>query len=167
MGEENVSLAWWKRSKQPATPSISNFNPATDEAYLDRCVRRFREILEELGPIGQFLENASGRMSPGSDLNPLAAALEQIRVPGFCGYKLVVEAWTLMELIAVRVIVLRKLYDEVGNTEKTGKLDEIQVVMEQVEPMLRKALAVMEIYSSLDGIEQLEATLKRYGRVTK
>ncbi len=34
--------------------------------------------------------------------------------------------------------------------------------MEEVEPMLRKALADMETYSSLDGNEQADAMLKRY-----
>ena len=167
-GKENVSLAWWNRRKQPATPSISDFNPAADEASLDRCVRRLREILEELGPLGQFLEKAGEQVNPGPDSeNRLAEALKRVRIPGFCGYKLVVEAWTLMELIGVRVITLRKLHGETGTTEKIRKLDEIQGVMEEVEPMLRKSLAAMEIYSSLDGNEQAEAMPKRYGRATE
>ena len=156
-------MAWWNRSKQPATPSISNFNPATDEASLDRCVRRFREILGELGPIGQFLEKAGESVNQGPDsVNRLAEALERVRIPGFCGYKLVVEAWTLMELIAVRVIALRKLHGETGKTDKIRKLDEIQAVMDEVEPMLRKSLAQLEIYSSLKGDEQVEGMLNRY-----
>ena len=45
-------MAWWNRPKRPATPPIPDFNPATDEASLDRCVRRLEEILDEVGPIG-------------------------------------------------------------------------------------------------------------------
>ena len=102
-------------------------------------------------------------MDPGPDFeNRLAEAMERVRIPGFCGYKLVVEAWTLMELIAVRVITLRDLHAETGNTDKIRKLDEIQAVMEEVEPSLREARAHMEIYSSLDGMEQVDAMLKRY-----
>ena len=156
-------MAWWNRSKQPAIPPISNFNPATDEASLDRCVRRLGEILEELGPLGQFLEKASERVNPGPDFESrFAAAVERVRIPGFCGYKLVVEAWTLMELIAVRVITLRKLHGETGNTDNIRKLDGIQTAMEEFEPTLRKALTDMEIYSSLKGNDQMEALLKRY-----
>ena len=158
-------MAWWNRSKRPATPSISDFNPATDEASLNRCVRRLHEILEEVGPIGQFLEEASkrGDLNPGPDFESrLAAAIIRARIPGFCGYKLVLEAWTLMELIAVRVITLRDLHAETGNTDKIRKLDGIQALMEEVEPDLRKALAHMEIYSSPKGDDQVEAMVKRY-----
>lgn len=156
-------MSWWNRSKQPATSSTSNFNPATDEASLDRCVRRLKEILEEVGPIGQFLEKASERVAPGPDFESrFAAAVNRVRIPGFCGYKLVVEAWTLMELIAVRVITLRDLHAETGNTDKIRKLDGIQAIMEEIEPDLRKSLAHMEIYSSLKGDDQVEAIVKRY-----
>ena len=151
-------MAWWNRRKQRATPSISNYNPATDEASLDRCVHRLGEILEELGPLGEFLENAGKEVSE----DRLAEAVNRGRIPGFCGYKLVVEGWTLMELIAVRVITLRDLHAETGNTDKIRKLDETQAVIEEIEPMLRKALAHMEIYSSLKGIDQVEAIIKRY-----
>lgn len=163
-------MAWWNRSKRPATPSASDFNPATDEASLNRCVRRLLEICEELGPVGQFLEETSKRadLNPGLDFESrLAAAINRARIPGFCGYKLVLEAWTLMELIAVRVITLRDLHAETGNTDKIRKLDWIQAAMEEVEPDLRKALAHMEIYSSLKGDDQLEARVKRYLRSTE
>lgn len=153
-------MSWWNRSKQPSTPASAN--PATDETSLDRCVRRLQEILDELGPIGQFLEAAGERMTPGPDLeNRLAGEVERLRVPGFCAYKLTLEAWTLMELIAVRVIALRKLCAQTGRKDKPGKLDAIQAVTEQVEPMLRETLAQMEVYSSLDGKAQLEAMAKR------
>lgn len=158
-------MAWWNRSKRPATPSVSDFNPATDEASLDRCVRRLHEILEEVGPLGQFLEEASKRadLNPGPDFESrFATAVERTRIPGFCGYKLVVESWTLMELIAVRVITLRNLHAETGNADKIRKLDGIQAAMEEIEPILRKALAHMEIYSSLKGNDQVEVVLKRY-----
>ena len=151
-------MSWWNRRKRPAIRPISDFNPATDEASLDRCVHRLGEILEELGPLGQFLENAGEEVSE----DRLAEAVNRVRIPGFCGYKLVVEAWTLMELIAVRVITLRDLHAETGNTDKIRKLDETQAVIEEIEPMLRKALADMEIYSSLKGNDQVEAVLKRY-----
>ncbi len=151
---------------QPESPSAPDYNPATDEPSLDRCVRRLREIAEELGPIGRFLEQSGERVAPGPDFaNRFAAAAERLRIPGFCGYKLVVESWTLMELIAVRVIALRKVYGEygeTGNARKMRKPDEIQAAMQEIESALRKTLASMEVYGSLDGNEQVEAMLKRH-----
>jgi hypothetical protein len=82
-------------------------------------------------------------------------------VPGYCAYKLTLEAWTLLELIAVRVTTLRKVYGEAGQREKLGKLDAIQAATEQVEPMVRATLAELEVYSSLDGHAQLQLRLKR------
>ncbi len=67
-----------------------------------------------------------------------------------------------MELIAVRVITLRDLYAETGNTDKIRKLDEIQVIVEESEPVLRNTLAEMEMFSSLWGDDQLKAIVKRY-----
>ena len=69
-----------------------------------------------------------------------------------------------MELIAVRVIALRKLCAQTGQKDKLGKLDGIQGSTEQIEPMLRETLAQMEVYSSLDGRAQLKAMTIRSRR---
>lgn len=88
--------------------------------------------------------------------------MERVRIPGFCAYKHAVEAWILMELIAVRLGALWKLHSETGNSEKLRKLDRIQAVVEQIEPMLSQSLADLEVYSSLDGRQQFEAMAKRF-----
>lgn len=153
-------MSWWNRTK--SARETTTYNPATDEVSLDRCVRRLDEILEELGPVGSFLETIGDVPSSGPDLEKgLTAALERLRIPGFCGHRLVAEAWTLMELIAVRVVAMRQVYANSGNTEKLRKLDQIQALTEAVEPGLREAVRNMEVYSSLDGKTQLEAFLKR------
>ena len=155
-------MSLWNRKKP--TPPETSYNPATDEDSLDRCVRRLNEILDELGPVGQFLEAVGDlRTSAGSpDFEKrLAAELERVRIPGFCGNKLVAESLILMELIAVRVVAMRKLYANSGNTEKLRKLDQIQTLTEAVEPGLREAARNMEEYSSLDGKTQLEALIQR------
>lgn len=129
-------------------------------------MRRLGEIMDEVGPLGQFLEKVCKQVAPlasGPEFeNRLATSLNRARIPGFCGYKLLVEASTLMELIAVRVITLRDLYAETGNTDKIRKLDEIQVIVEESEPVLRNTLAEMEMFSSLWGDDQLKAIVKRY-----
>jgi hypothetical protein len=155
-----IVVSWWKR-KQDHGLALTAWNPATDEASLDRCVRRLHEILEELGPIGAFFEK-TGDVTPGSSLaERTAAEMNRLRVPGYCAYKLTLEAWTLMELIAVRVVGLRQLYAQTTQSTKLAKLAEIQAITERVEPMLRTSLSEMEMYSSLDGHVQLEMMLKR------
>lgn len=153
-------MAWWNRTK--STSDVTTYNPATDEASLDRCIRRLNEILEEMGTVGKFLETI-GEMTvsdPDSEKRLTAELLGRVRIPGFCGYKLVAEGWTLMELIAVRVVAMRKLYAHSENTEKLRKLDQIQAHTEAVEPGLREALRDMEVYSSLDGKTQLGAIIQ-------
>jgi hypothetical protein len=152
-------VPWWKREPHISAPVA--YTPATDEGSLDRCVRRLQEILAELGPIGEFLEN-TGDLSPGEDLaRRVADQLNRVRASGYCAYKLASEAWTLLELIAVRVIALRKVYDQTGQSRKLSKLDAIQAATEQAEPMVRETLAELEAYSSLDGGVQLQLMLKR------
>ena len=153
-------MAWWHRKKP--TPRITTYNPATDAVSLDRCVRRFNEILEELELVGQFLETIGNLKASSPDFEKrMVAELNRVRIPGFCGYKLVMEAWTLMELISVRVVAMRKLYTDSENSEELRKLDRIQVLTEAVEPGLRESVRDMEVYSSLDGETQLEAIIKR------
>jgi hypothetical protein len=119
-------MSWWNRTK--LSPQTTTYNPATDEVSLDRCVRRLNEILEEMGPVGSFLETGGELMvASGPDMEKrLAVNLERMRIPGYCSHKLVAEAWTLMELITVRVFAIRKLYAYSGNTKKLRKLDGIQ-----------------------------------------
>lgn len=157
-------MALWSRSKQPATPPTSNYNPATDEVSLDRCVRRLREILEEVDSIEQFLREAykQADFRPGPDRESrLNVAVNRWRIPGFCGYKLLVEAQALMELIIVRVKTLRDLYAETGDTEKIRKLEGIQSAIEEGEPGFLETLADMEVYSSLNPYDQLMAIAER------
>lgn len=152
----------WNR-KKPILPERS-YDPATDEASLDRCVRRFNEIIDELESVGKFLENVA-------DLRPLAGTpdfdkhmvteLNRMRVPGSCGHKLVAESSILIELIGVRVVSLRKLYADSGDAEKLRKLDQIQTLTDALEPGLRESVRDMEVFSSLDGETQLEAISQR------
>ncbi|MBI3666007.1 MAG: hypothetical protein HY236_07250 [Acidobacteria bacterium] len=143
------------------------YNPATDEASLDRCVRRLLEIIQEFPPIGEFLEAAEPvETGPGWEKR-LAAHLSRVRIPGFCANRLAVEAWTLTELIAVRVITLRSIYSDAGNQEKVRKLDGIEAETEAFAPLLHATMASLEPFSSLDGKSQWEAMLKRYKNKTR
>ena len=106
--------------------TISTYDPAGDEQSLDSCVHRLHEILEELGAIGEFLEGAP-KLDAGPDFEArVADAVERNRIPGFCGHRLLQECRILMELITVRVAVLRENCARQGNGEKVAELEAIE-----------------------------------------
>jgi len=139
----------------------ASYNPAADEESLNRCVRRLHDIAEESGRIGAFLDQTP-RLDPSSRFDErLESAVERNRIPGFCGHRLLLESGILVELVAVRVAVLRIEYEKQGNRVKLAKLERIEAFCEGLGPILQAAADTMSVFSSLDAVEQLKAIVAR------
>ena len=66
-----------------------------------------------------------------------------------------------MELIAVRVAVLRENCAQQMNNEKLAKLGAIEAFCEGLAPMLDESSDNLSVFSSLDPVEQLKAIVAR------
>ena len=135
----------------------AKYDPSTDSNSLALCVDRLRVVVEELGKIGEFLQQ--GETAPaGESTDPVRAAIDHFRVPGFCGYKLAVEAWTILELVAVRLASIRRT----GVPQHLAdKIDAIERYTDGLDPLVRGALTVMAPFKSLDPSELLRAVAER------
>ena len=143
------------------------YNPAADEESLDRCIQRLQDIAEESGRIGVFLEQTQP-LEPGPNFDrQLESRVERNRVPGFCGHRLLLESQILVELVAVRVAVLRKVYEERNNESKLARLDKIEAFCDGLEPILSAAMDTMSVFNSLNSVDQLNAIIARGRRKAK
>ena len=123
---------------------------------LNRGVRRLKEIVGELKDVIQFLEDTPELGgSQALDIR-VHEELERVRVPGFCGYRLALEAASLIELTAARIAALR-----LSGARADPSIDAAERLIDQMEPAIRETAADLAVYASLDGRQQLEAKAKR------
>jgi hypothetical protein len=134
-----------------------------DESALDRCIKRLIEVQEELGTVGIIFEDSAARMKKGWPEQEIEKRIveeaNRIRIPGFCAYHLAEEGMALLNLIALRVTLLRKGYT---NSKRLQKLTEMQKYVEEVEPFMRQTLKSMEAYSTLDAHKIVESIARKY-----
>jgi hypothetical protein len=128
---------------------------------LARCVRRLKDIVEELGTIGNFLEQTPKLVAGPEFEARLAEIVERNRLPGFCGHRLLQECRGLIELIAVRVAVLRQRYEKQSSDEDLRRLQSVELFCEGLAPLLDRSEQELSVFSSLDPVDQLRAIVAR------
>ncbi len=139
-----------------------------NEERVDRCVRRLSEIMEELGEVGLFLEKSGAAMadygkrvkSEEELLEKLKAEIQETKIPGFCGVKLLQEAAALIDIIGIRISYLRGL----GEGVNTRKIDAIEkFIREKLQPILTVSFKEMAHFGTMDEKKILETILARGG----
>ncbi|MFX0202192.1 MAG: hypothetical protein ACFFCW_39270 [Candidatus Hodarchaeota archaeon] len=134
-----------------------------DESALDRCIKRLIEVQRELGRLGIIFEQSAARMEKGWPEQEIEKRIveeaNRIRIPGFCAYHLADEGMALLNLIALRITLLRK---GCANSKRLQKLTEMQEYAEEVEPFMRQTLKAMEPYNTLDARETIESLARKY-----
>lgn len=152
-------MAWW-RKKREVERIESGSSPAMDLAALESSFSRLREVCDECGRIGKFLDEVSESEVP-IDPEKLVAEIESCRVPGFIGYKLAVEAVTLLELVSIRVAVIQTEDGRHRNGGRETNLAYMKRFVDEAEPLVRATLESMSIWKSLDGKRMVEKVAEK------
>jgi hypothetical protein len=129
---------------------------------LDKHFHRLLEIEEALGEIGAIFNRESAKTSPqnSSDaLRYIADSVNKLRIPGFFAYHLAQEGLSLLHVVAASCATGKQSGG--GSTEK---LDRVLKHIDEVEPVLRKALYDMEPYKSMDAKEAIEVIAARIAK---
>lgn len=87
----------------------------------------------------------------------MSSYIEYVRVPGFCLRRLAFEAWMLLETIAVRLAVIRQVHQSDGRLG--SKLDSIERLTDELNPLVRAAMVQFRIYETLDRDKLSQAVL--------
>lgn len=158
---------WWQHFKGKTTTKmvgVSNLN--VEEAALEKYVRRLSEVQDELSEIGTIFESSIASLDINASqhqlLEQITLAVNKIRIPGFCAYKLAEEGLVLLNLIAVGSLSLRKVYEQSGNSSQLKKLSHLQDLIDTtIEPLMRQTLEEMTPYSTMDGRKIIESIAAR------
>jgi len=117
--------------------------------HLERYLQRLSEIQEELGEIGNDLQESVG----GETETKPASGLPQVRIAGFRAYHLAQEGMALLNLVAVSLAMVRATADETDAQGQIEKLDTVNHYLDELEPILKRILKDMEPYRSLEPAE--------------
>jgi len=134
-------------------------NHASAYLNLDKHFRRLIEIEEMLGEIGTFFDRKSANMPPQNSSDALrhfADSVNKLRIPGFFAYHLAQEGLSLVHILAATCAICKQAAE--GNTEK---LDRVSKHIDEVEPVLGKALYDMEPYKSMNANDAIEVITAR------
>ena len=133
----------------------------SDEPALDSCINRLIEVQEELGRLETIFGASSTQMEENVSEQEIERLIvkevNRMRIPGFCAHKLAEEGIALLNLIAVRMILLRQIYEQSGNSAQVQKLTEMQKSIEEIEPLMHQTLEAMEKYKALDARKIIES----------
>jgi hypothetical protein len=137
-----------------------------DDSALDRYFKRLIEVQEELGMLGKIFEESARRMKKGWPEKEIEKRIveevNRMRIPGFCAYHLAEEGMALLNLIAVKITLLRKKYEQSANSTRLEGLTKMQKRAEEAEFLMRQTLEAMEPYSTLDAQKIFESTARKY-----
>ncbi len=150
---------WRQKSK---LPNADRTDIKADELALEKYIRRLSEVGEELGKIGRILERSADRVNPNLAEEQLTHQildeLNSIRIPGFCAYKLAEEGLILLNLISVKIILLRQAYEKAGNRPQIEKMRRLREHIETLhEPLMHTTLQEMRPYSTMDPKKIMES----------
>jgi len=119
---------------------------------IERYVGRLNEIHIELEEIGSVFTNSANHMKLDDSQDPLeqtVSSMNNLRVPGYCAYKLAEEGLILLNLLSVRMATLENS-EELSEAERqyASKLDGIVEYIDEAEEKFNLTLESMTPYKS-------------------
>jgi hypothetical protein len=140
------------------------WNSSVEES-LDNEARRLSEVFGELGQIGKILDQSATRIDPKAPeqelTEKLALEVNRTRVPGFCGYHLAEECFSLLKLLSVRIALLERDEKKSRDTNLKTKLTTLKKVIDDSKSKIRRTIEEMKPWSNLEGERIAEAIAAR------
>jgi len=86
-------------------------------------------VQEELSEMGKSLQASADRVNPNQPQEQLLSQIRnetnKVRIPGFCAYKLAEEDLALLQLMSVKIILLRQAYENEGDRAEIERIDQL------------------------------------------
>jgi len=144
--------SFWNKLFGKGRAISDSYRYEDNASAIERYVGRLSEIHYELEEIGSVFTNSANHIKLDDSQDPLeqtASSMNNLRVPGYCAYKLAEEGLILIHLLSVRMGTLENS-EELSEAESqyASKLDGIVEYIDEAEEKFNLTLESMTPYKT-------------------